>query len=114
MRRYGESVQVRACTSGSVFGPEQFIWRGRLYVVRAVLAHWIEGGSWWRRLGSVSATHDATKANAESNAESNARVSGERHLWRVEASAGRIDVPGVYDLSRDTASGRWHLARTLD
>ncbi|MCU1590723.1 MAG: hypothetical protein JWP11_1979, partial [Frankiales bacterium] len=28
--------------------PEQFLWRGRLYVVRAVLARWTESGGWWR------------------------------------------------------------------
>src|SRR3954470_1353711 len=27
--------------------PEQFLWRDRLYVVRDVLAHWIEAGAWW-------------------------------------------------------------------
>ncbi len=28
--------------------PAQFLWRGRLYVVRAVLARWTESGGWWR------------------------------------------------------------------
>ncbi|MCU1674434.1 MAG: hypothetical protein JWN77_2547 [Frankiales bacterium] len=28
--------------------PEQFLWRGRLYVVREVLARWTEAGGWWR------------------------------------------------------------------
>ena len=28
--------------------PAQFLWRGRLYVVRGVLAHWVETGAWWR------------------------------------------------------------------
>lgn len=28
--------------------PTQFLWRGRLYVVREVLASWTEAGSWWR------------------------------------------------------------------
>ncbi|HEU5242467.1 MAG TPA: DUF6504 family protein, partial [Ornithinibacter sp.] len=28
--------------------PTAFIWRGRLYVVRDVLAHWRERRAWWR------------------------------------------------------------------
>ena len=28
--------------------PDQFLWRGRLYVVREVLARWTEAGGWWR------------------------------------------------------------------
>jgi len=28
--------------------PAQFLWRGRLYVVREVLARWTESGGWWR------------------------------------------------------------------
>src|SRR4051812_4230861 len=28
--------------------PEAFIWRGRLYVVRGVLAQWRERRAWWR------------------------------------------------------------------
>jgi len=58
-RRYLEPVQVRTCTSESdsepttefdaQARPRDFLWRGRRYVVRTVVAHWIEGGSWWRR-----------------------------------------------------------------
>ena len=28
--------------------PDQFLWRGRHYVVREVLGSWTESGSWWR------------------------------------------------------------------
>jgi hypothetical protein len=28
--------------------PAQFLWRGRRYVVREVLARWTESGGWWR------------------------------------------------------------------
>ncbi|MDQ6650149.1 MAG: DUF6504 family protein [Actinomycetota bacterium] len=34
--------------------PVQFLWRNRLYLVRAVLAHWTEAGGWWRA-GSAAA-----------------------------------------------------------
>ncbi|MGD9955959.1 MAG: DUF6504 family protein, partial [Candidatus Nanopelagicales bacterium] len=42
MRSYGEAVQVRTAPPGEAGpderAPAQFLWRGRLYVVRAVLA----------------------------------------------------------------------------
>jgi len=28
--------------------PEQFLWRGRLYLVREVLSRWTQSGGWWR------------------------------------------------------------------
>ena len=49
MRRYDDPVEVR---TGLVRGgPEQFLWRGRLWKVRAVLAHWVETGPWWQSAG---------------------------------------------------------------
>ncbi|NHC12316.1 DUF6504 family protein [Motilibacter deserti] len=44
MRRYDDPVDVRRRDDA----PEQFLWRGKLYVVRDVLAHWVETGAWWR------------------------------------------------------------------
>ena len=49
MRTYGEAIDVRTGAdplSGSD-APAQFLWRGRLYLVRDVLAHWVELGTWW-------------------------------------------------------------------
>ena len=42
VRRYEESIEVRANDPQ----PEAFVWRGRLYVVRAVLDHWQERRAW--------------------------------------------------------------------
>lgn len=41
MRQYDDPVEVRR---GEAEGPDQFRWRGRLWKVRAVLAHWVETG----------------------------------------------------------------------
>ncbi len=30
-------------------GPQQFLWRGRLWQVREIVAHWVEVGAWWLR-----------------------------------------------------------------
>lgn len=101
-RRYLEPVRVRTSPSASTStsaddasaeAPAEFLWRGRRYVVRQVLAHWIEGGSWWRR----------------------PQHSAERQVWRVEAGVVRSATVGVYDLCCTRSPvDRWHLARALD
>ncbi len=52
MRRYDDPVEVR---KGAADDPEQFLWRGKLWKVRAVLAHWVETGSWWQSAGARAA-----------------------------------------------------------
>lgn len=96
-RRYDDPVEVRRRDEE----PSEFLWRGRLYVVRGVLAHWVETGAWWQTgatQGSAALVLDGA----------------EREVWRVEASAGRVHGAGVYDLSFDWAAGGWTLLRTLD
>ena len=68
MRLYDDPVEVRR---GETEGPDQFLWRGRLWKVRAVLAHWVETGPWWqtaraagRRRGAGGADRPARRARA--------------------------------------------------
>ena len=101
-RRYADpvrdAVDVRRDPSGQ--RPVQFLWRGRLYVVRDVLAHWVEVGAWWRQRGA-----DGLPVRVDASG---------RQVWRVEAGAGRAAAPGVYDLAYDESARTWTLARTLD
>ena len=91
MRRYGNPIEVRRTDDR----PSQFLWRDRLYVVRAVLAHWVEAGRWWRAGGEGLDDR-------------------EREFWRVEAAAGKGSGLGVYDLCFDWSRGAWFLATALD
>jgi len=88
-------------------GPEAFIWQGRLYVVRRVLAHWRERRSWWRdALDPVPGQPTGIDV-----------ASREQHVWRVEASRGRAFATGVFDLTSDGAEGAdadWRLVRVAD
>ena len=52
MRRYDDPVETRMGLVSGMEGPEQFLWRGRLWKVRAVLAHWVETGPWWQSGGA--------------------------------------------------------------
>lgn len=97
MRRYDDPVEVRR---GAGEGPDQFLWRGRLWKVRSVLAHWVETRAWWE---DKDPARDPV---------------AERELWRVEAGRGRdltgLDVSGVFDLSFDWADGCWQLVGCAD
>ena len=88
-------------------GPEAFIWQGRLYVVRRVLAHWRERRSWWRdALDPVPGQPTGIDI-----------ASREQHVWRVEASRGQAFGTGVFDLTSDGAAGAdadWRLVRVAD
>src|SRR5687768_2913482 len=98
MRRYDDPVEVRR---GPVDGatatlapgtderaPAQFLWHGRLWKVRAVLAHWVETGPWWSSPG-VRAVIGSEGGVSVEEPEAVPRPLGdlitERELWRVEA-----------------------------
>ena len=113
MRRYDDPVEVRrGWVEGPAHrgeGPEQFLWRGRLWKVRAVVAHWVETGPWWQG----AADRDGVAGY----------LLAERELWRVEAGrglqggrqqAGDQQSYGVFDLSFDWSDGRWQLVGCLD
>jgi hypothetical protein len=117
MRRYDDLVDVRKGrvpgTGGDpVEGPEQFVWKGRLWKVHAVLAQWVETGPWWQSssvqavLGADDRPGPVQTADPESATE----------VWRVEAARGRaVDLGrGVFDLVFDWTDGSWRLTRCLD
>ena len=110
MRRYDDPVEVR---KGADEDPDQFLWRGRLWQVREVVAHWVETGAWWARSsgasGAVAVDGDLLR---------------EREVWRVAAARGRVAALqsspehdpgfGVFDLVFSWSEGSWQLARALD
>lgn len=98
MRRYDDPVEVRR---GAEDDPEQFVWRGRLWQVREVVAHWVETGAWWVSQVDLDLLR-------------------EREVWRVAAARGRAvgstDDPGigVFDLVFSWSEGHWRLALAVD
>src|SRR3954466_7525207 len=108
MRRYADPVEVRQGplesdaqglgAQGASEGPQQFLWRGRLWKVRAVLAHWVETGPWWQSaharavIGSEDAvdTHEAVHDEPRPIGD----LLHECELWRVEAARGAAYVDG--------------------
>ena len=127
MRRYDDPVEVRrgvvAGAAGQVEGPEQFLWRGRLWKVSDVVAHWVETGPWWQSRGATAVLGSdqpgegdpATRGAARGAVETD--LLGEREVWRVEAARGLAAAGagrGVFDLTFDWGHGHWLLSRCAD
>jgi hypothetical protein len=87
-------------------GPQQFLWRGRLWQVREIVAHWVEAGAWWLR--------------RPEDRPGRSELVREREVWRVTAARGRAVATaedpgfGVFDLAFDGAEGVWRLAGSMD
>jgi|SRR5918993_4142347 hypothetical protein len=113
--------------------PAQFLLRGRLLVVRRVLARWVEPGGWrWSGPGrvvaepvpaGVGAGGDSVGAGGEGGDGGEVTVPpvihsvpvdlADREVWRVEAAAGRSARPAVFDLCREPDQERPRWTATL-
>jgi len=111
VRAYDDLLEVRKVPDDVLSGegeerPDQFLWRGRLWQVREVIAHWTESGAWWLRRPEEAPGHSS--------------LVHRREVWRVAAARGRavaaVDDPGfgVFDLAFDWSEGVWRLAGSLD
>jgi hypothetical protein len=117
VRRYDDPVEVR---KGADEDPEQFLWRGRLWQVREVVAHWVETGAWWAR-------RTADQGPAQVGGGVDTDLLREREVWRVTAARGRVAAQqsswhspehdpgfGVFDLVFSWSEGSWQLVRAQD
>jgi hypothetical protein len=133
MRRYDDTIEVRRGLVNGTEAPEQFLWRGRLWLVHDVMAHWVETGAWWEQgqvrslLGTdgTDGPGDPGGAGDPDGAEPPAAggdLLAEREVWRVDAASGRAGFRagvasgqrGVFDLVLDWGAGQWRLQHTLD
>ncbi|GAB3035692.1 hypothetical protein GCM10011376_18400 [Nocardioides flavus (ex Wang et al. 2016)] len=91
MQQYDDPVEVRR---GEAEDPDQFLWRGRLWKVRAVLAHRVDTG---RELWRVVAGRGPGTGRAVRP------VAGDEQAMQ-----------GVFDLTFDGTDGRWQLVGCPD
>ncbi len=115
MRRYDEEIDVRRGLVAGQEAPAQFLWRGRLWVVRDIIAHWVETGAWWDQpgVGALFGAADEGEPEAGGARTRCADLLDERELWRVEAIRARADT-GVFDVSFGWALGQWRLVCCVD
>ena len=127
MRRYDDPVEVRKGlvpgAGGDVEGPEQFLWRGRLWKVCDVVGHWVETGPWWQS-AKVAPVLGADSSSVGTRVDLTASVHdlvADREVWRVEAARGLAGASGasgagrgVFDLVFDWGQGGWLLTRCAD
>ena len=121
MRRYDDPVEVRRGLvegpGGAQEGPEQFLWRGRLWKVRDVVAHWVETGPWWQSPGVHAVLGSDEPTREPDRGALRTVLLAEREVWRVEAARGLSSArggAGVFDLVFDWADGSWQLVRCED
>lgn len=96
---YADPIDVER--SGA--SPTSFHWRGRVYRVVGVLAHWVETGPMWQ---SASVRGLLAAGEPEwAGVTAAPRDAGEREFWQVEAARPRQQLPGVYELCVDWSEG---------
>ena len=89
-RTYGEPVNVQAREDGR---PARFVWRGRLYTVRAIEEHWVITRE--RRQDPAASKSEPGRADLE--------------FWRVQASPGPGMTAVIYELRREVTTDAWTL-----
>jgi len=137
MRRYDDTIEVRRGLVNGTEAPEQFLWRGRLWLVHDVMAHWVETGPWWeqREAQAVLGTDTGSAPGAPGSSGSSGApgssgddgsvctdLLGEREVWRVGAASGRMGFRagvasgqrGIFDLVFDWGAGSWRLQHSVD
>lgn len=99
MRRYDEPIAVRSRVREDALdaglGPDQFVWRGRLWRVLDVERRWCETVDWWSDPADD--------------------LLGERQVWRVRAACGAGREPAVCELAHAGAGDDgWMLRGVMD
>lgn len=131
MRRYDDSVEVlrgpARADAQTAPAPEQFLWNGRLWKVRSVVAHWVETAPWWHSPRAMAVTGEEpgrgtrdTRAGEQAGRdwdEVQGDLLAEREFWRVVAGRPGPQhevTSGVFDLAHDRTDDGWQLVGCQD
>lgn len=113
MRRYDEAIEVKPGLVAGQEAPAQFLWRNRLWMVRAVEDRWVETCAWWHGPAARAVRGDDVDT-ADLTGDLTGDVTGEREIWRVQAAAGRSGDYGVCELAHASSTGEWRLVHLMD
>ncbi len=106
-RRYDEPIEVKPGLVAGEEGPAQFLWRNRLWSVRAIESRWLETGEWWDGPAARAVRGDVVTDERDDRTD-------EHEIWRVVAAPGRSGQHGVCELAYASGTGRWRLRTVLD
>lgn len=109
MWEFDDAVEVHSIAVDGVQVPDQFLWRGRLWRVRAVRSQWTETAAWWERgVIGTGDTHDPHAARTDfAGATSAYDARADRAFDRIDPRAdSRADrrAAGVDSLARIDAA----------
>ncbi|MEI8409517.1 MULTISPECIES: DUF6504 family protein [unclassified Kribbella] len=98
MWEFDEAVEVRSDVVDGVETPAQFLWRGRLWRVCSVQAHWTETAAWWERgiIGAgLGASYDARHSSTRAHVNGVAAPASPRSRTECVAAHAPDDVAGI-------------------
>lgn len=97
MWEFDDAVEVHSVSVDGVQTPDQFLWRGRLWRVRAIRSQWTETAAWWERgVIGTGQTHDShaqvphadfSGTTYAYDARADRRGAGAGSLARIDAAA---------------------------
>lgn len=108
MRRYNEPIEVKPGLVAGQEAPAQFLWRNRLWLVRAIEDRWLETGDWWDGRAARAVRGDDVDPGQRGD------LLAEQEVWRVVAAPGRSAEHGVCELAHGSTTGEWRLRTLLD
>lgn len=106
MRRYDDPIHVLFSDQ-----PRQFIWRGRLLLVKEVQSRLRRATPWWEGSQVQAARGDAATSEA-AHVGVTSELLAEREIWRVEAGNG--SHRGVYELAHSVGGEDWVMQAVCD
>ena len=110
-RNYGASSKSLAHVNTDTDGaPNWFSWRGRRYVVLAILFSWLEAAPWWRTRQTREWQVWRIEA-ADQAVQNNSGASG-RCMPNSDVSDMNTPNSGVYDIAN--SDQRWFIRRVMD
>lgn len=108
MRRYNEPIEVKPGLVAGQEAPAQFLWRNRLWLVRAIEDRWLETGDWWDGRAARAVRGEDLDPGPRGD------LLAEQEVWRVVAAPGRSADHGVCELAHASSTGEWRLRTLLD
>lgn len=97
--------------------PTRFAWRGRKYVVLAVLLSWLESAAWWRggrdySVWRIEARPSGSDQNQSQLNRDSSQVESDVYSQDITSQILPASSIGIYDIAQSNNS--WFIRRVMD